>query len=416
MNNDITYGMNQNFQGFYKVAAVDGVTNEVKWESDWNKNLILNQGMDAINSQYIADLTKYAVAGNGNRVNNISSGTSRVSQAGSTITLLPVPITGLEDFTSSYLNYPLGSAQVGDMIVYSLTESRITAVNPNGINLTVTPSYTFSDSRSFIIWKTSQVGLNNEVKRAGSGITGTSYLTGVGNCESTRVSNVYTHRRTYDFTTESIDTTYSEIGVSWDSSSPGPTTVFSRIVLPAGVIISSSYKLRVIYDLQVAFTPTSSVYKTPAVTGWTSTSGTESIQNLLTSTVTTTGATQVIGTNFGISLDPVAQSTNCTFFGSSNSQSLAVFPSASSRAADVAYVSSAKSVYTSLNFFTDKSATFTIGQLNINRIRTIGFGHSTNAADTANQAFCFRFDTEQTKSNTQTLTLTYRTTWGRTLS
>ena len=412
----MTSMMNQTFQGFYKIATVDGITDEVKWESDWNKNLILNQGMDAINSQYIANLTKYAVVGTGHRVNNISSGDSKISQSGATITLLPIPITGLEDFTSSYLNYPLGSAEVGDYILYSLTESRITAVNGDGQHLTVTPSYTFSDSRSFIIWKTSQEGLNNEVKRAGGSITGTSYLTGAGNCGSTRVSNVYTHRRTYDFTTESVDTPYSEIGVSWDSSSPGPTTVFSRIVLPSDVIISSSYKLRVIYDLQVAFTPTSSVYKTPSVTGWTSTSGTESIQNMVTSTIQTTGLTTGIGVDQGVSLDPIATSTNCTFFGSSNSQSLATFPSASSRSSDVAFALSAKSVYTSMDFFTDKSATFTTGQLNINRIRTIGFGHSTNASDTTNQAFCFRFDTEQTKSNTQTLTLTYRTTWGRTLS
>jgi len=228
--NNITFGLGQTLQGFYKVSAVDAKTDGVKWESDWNKNLILNQGMDAVESIYIADLTKYAVAGNGNRTNNIAGGTSTITQAGATITLSPVPITGLSDFTSSYLNYPLGAAEVGDMLVYSTSESRVTAVNPDGIHLTVTPSYTIGTGTTFVIWKTTQVGLNNELKRAGGSITGAPYLAGVGNCGSTSgsaTSSIVTHRRTYDFTSESIDTTYTEIGTSWDSTSPSPTSVFS---------------------------------------------------------------------------------------------------------------------------------------------------------------------------------------------
>ena len=51
-------GINQTLQGFHKVSVIDEATNNVVWEQDtWKKNLILNQGMDVVASQYLADLT-----------------------------------------------------------------------------------------------------------------------------------------------------------------------------------------------------------------------------------------------------------------------------------------------------------------------------------------------------------------------
>ena len=50
---------------------VDPVTDEIKWESDWMKNLILNQGMNQIATNFVANSTLYGVAGTGSRPNFI---------------------------------------------------------------------------------------------------------------------------------------------------------------------------------------------------------------------------------------------------------------------------------------------------------------------------------------------------------
>ena len=99
---------------------------------------------------------------------------NNLTQSGDTVRLLPV--AGIMDFTSSY-QYYTGSAQVWDMLVYANgSESMVSAVDPNGINLTVSPSYTFSDENTFTIWKTSQKTLHQEIKRS------STYLPNWPNC------------------------------------------------------------------------------------------------------------------------------------------------------------------------------------------------------------------------------------------
>lgn len=47
MKNQNKGSLYQQFEGFYKVSVIDWKTNGVIWEQpEWNKNLILNQGMD----------------------------------------------------------------------------------------------------------------------------------------------------------------------------------------------------------------------------------------------------------------------------------------------------------------------------------------------------------------------------------
>jgi len=429
MNNQIYKGIGTGLQGFYKVAIVDGSTSEVKWQQEeWKKNLILNQGMEQVYSSAIVDLMKYGICGQGSRPNNIDSSTSQITQSGATV-FLNVR-TGLTDFTSSGgTTYP-AVVQIGDVIQYSdNSESRVTAVT-NGFNLQVTPSYTFTNGKGFVIWKTSQAGLESEVSRAGTGIVGTQYLVGAGNCgstDSTVVGNVRTHRRTYDFAVESIQTTYNEVGVGWATSLA--STVFSRILLDSPIIIDSGYRLRLVYDLQTTWNPASASYKTASIGGWpvlpsTNTIGSESIQVFLTSTVQVSDGASITSTAL---LDPYFTSdssgtpVSIGMFASPTTTVLQTFGSAAARDTNGAYTTTmTKTAYVVLSSFVDKTGTLSVSQINRSDIRSVGFGRYSSGASltpysATDQGFCFLFNQSQTKDSSQTLSFTFRTTWSRIL-
>ena len=281
MNNQVYNGFNQELRGFYKASVVKSDTNEIVWEQpEWKNNLILNQGMDQIYTSALVDLMTYAVAGLGSRPNSVDGGSSEITQSGANVYLNVR--TGLADFTSATSTYA-AAVQVGDMLKYANnSESRVTTVT-DAYNLVVTPSYTFTVGQTFDVWKTSQVGIELEASRS------TSYLGGSGYCGSTTVGNVVTHRRTYDFPIETSAASYNEAGVAW-AAAVSPTNVFSRFLLSPAVEVGIGFKLRIAYDLQSTWLPSTPQYKTASVGGWpvspsTNQIGTESIQKLLTSTV-----------------------------------------------------------------------------------------------------------------------------------
>lgn len=415
MNEHQPKGINQSFQGFYKAAVVNSDSKEIVWESDWMKNLILNQGMDAIYSQNLADLTLYGICGVGTRPNSISGETSEITQSGATVYLNVR--TGLADFTSSNGTYA-ASVQVGDVLKYAnSSESMVTTVT-DGFNLQVTPSYTFSTGQTFAIWKTSQVGLEVESKRSAN------YVTGTGNCGTTSEVNQRTWRRSYDFTTETASISYNELGVGWASS--GAANVFSRILLGAPISIDSGYNLRLVYDLVGTFTPSASIYTTASIGGWpvapaTNTIGSESIQNFLTTTVGTSGTTDA---SSGV-LDPAWLSGGSfilSVFVSPSSSSLSTFATGSDRSTNAGYTTTAmsKASYVASSYYADKTGVLPVGTGNRTDLKSLGIGRyfntTNNPAQTTNNVCVFLFNQTQSKNSSQTLSITYRSSWARTLS
>ena len=72
-NMTIPAGVGQGLSGKYKVFVVDKDNNIVWEQKDWHKNLILNQGMDALYGVVYAGVMYYAACGNGTIVNAITS-------------------------------------------------------------------------------------------------------------------------------------------------------------------------------------------------------------------------------------------------------------------------------------------------------------------------------------------------------
>ena len=398
-----TQGITQTLQGHYKIGVVNAETEEVQWKYS-GSNLVLNAGMDNLYNMSVVDQMTYGVCGTGTRPNNQYSGLSQISQSGNTVLLCNT--SGLiTNFTSSFDVYPT-MVQVGDMISCSLGQQlTVTDVNSNGVNLTVTPSYTFG-AQPFAIYKSTQTGLESEVSRSNT------YQPGAGACGTTFIGSTAVHLRSYNFPVLATDQFYNEVGVGW---STGPGNVFSRILLPSPITVYAGFYLRITYQLTVVYTPASSSAGNVSIGGWTNTNGSQSIQNVLCSYIDINGNSQ----NSTAVLDPYFINPSgyyASIFASANS-SLPVSVGSAVDRSSVCVVSGqmSKAAYANGNYYCDRTGNTPTGtSLSVG---SIGFGVAGNGspADNSHQAFCFVFNQPPSLVNTQILSLTFRHAWSRIL-
>jgi hypothetical protein len=425
----------QSLSGRYKVMVVDKDENIVYEQKDWAKNLILNQGMEALTSLTYQGVMGIAFNGSGVRPNYIYAGASTGSLASSTVTLTPSanPGDGLQSFVAASSGYS-AAASVGDMIKFDNgNEYRITNVG-GATTLTVTPTGTEASVQSFTLWKTSQVGLQSPVHVAGSGgasggspAYGSSWFTGTGYCGTqTTIENVTGQRRTWDFAYETSSVTFTEVGVGWpaNGNTANPTftqaNVFSRVVLPNTLSLTSGQKMRLIYELDVAFLPytasTGGFPMTASITNWpvspaTDTGARYNTQYFLIQEINTNGNASTAGNSV---LEPA--STPYCFVSTYSSSVLNASGAGTNRQGSYHdYVGiESQDPYTPLSFTRYKNYTFPTTTVSSN-IRCMGLGYTQGNPATGN-AFVVQFNQNQTKTNVQTLSLTWIYTWGRVLA
>jgi hypothetical protein len=399
----------QSLSGKYKVSVLDK-ENSIIWEQkDWQKNLIVNQGMDKLAQYSYADIMFVAFCGSGTVINSYYTGNSSGSVSTSTLTLVPGP-TGLQSLTSSIGGW-LSIVQVGDMVHFdNAAEVMVTAVS--NLSASVTPSSTIP-LQPFTIYKTSQTGLQSLLHLAGTN----NYFAGTGYCGTTHSgmnNNITQNRRTWDFNYETSSINVNEVGVGWTVGSaqnpqPSDSYVFSRVLLPSTVSIAANQKLRLIYELDIAITPNASspgIPFTGSIIGWGTGSYVPGYQNVggwYLSNI------DINGNDTGVAyLDPAVASpifmSNCTASNPTAGTDL--------NRTNTAYDSTTTTLvpYVPLSFTIYKTGTFSVPQLVRNDLQTIGIGYAYQTA------FCCVFTQPQTKLNTQTLTLTFVSTWGRVLS
>ena len=405
----------QSIEGFYKISVIDKNDNIVWEQENFEKNLILNQGMDLVYSNTYQALMTYAVAGTGTRYNKIDPGGSTVSQSGNMIGLKPGGV--LLSFTQSIGGYVNSALHSGDVI--KLTDgTEINVLNVGDLSASVSGSATIA-SQSFTIWKTSQVGLDTERSRSNT------YFTQNNGCGTIVNHNTVTLQRTYDFNYEPAGVTYYELGTALNSS--GNSNVFSRILLSTPVFIDAAQKLRMIYQLMISAYPSSSTPRPNVqINGWpvspaTNTNGSESVEAMRVQYINTDGGGAGIGTEAYPALEPSSQGGLCEFFVSTNhsplTNPLITGASPIDRHPSSGQAASSKAGYTAGNYYVDKSATFDISTGNYDNIGCMGFGAANSiAAYDSNIAYAFVFEQTQSKTSVQSLTLVYRTTWGRVLA
>jgi hypothetical protein len=104
------------------------------------------------------------------------------------------------------------------------------------------------------------VGLGAEVKR-----TGTLLDSGTGTASYSDGRVVYTY--THDFSEETVNQNYSELGWSWSASAGN--NLFSRVLISGGTVtVLAGQQLRVVYALTWSVTPYSETAGTLTVAGW----------------------------------------------------------------------------------------------------------------------------------------------------
>jgi hypothetical protein len=285
----------------------------------------------------------------------------------------------------------------------------VTSVNTNGVNLTVTPSYTFSQ-QPFAVYKTTQSGLQLELSRSNT------YQVGDGNCGTTVNGSTVVHQRSYNFPVLVTNQSYNEVGVGWSNSTGG--NVFSRILLKSPVMVDAGFYLRLIYNLTITYTPSTPALSVASIGGWYNTNGSQSIQNFLYSYIDTSGVSQ----NDTAILDPYFINPNnyyyAAIFAASSTASLSTFGTSVDRS-DAYVVSNqmTKAAYTNGNYYCDKTGNTITGTSLL--VGSVGFGlaggNGAIPVNNSTQAYCFVFNQSQSLLNTQTLSLTFRNAWSRIL-
>jgi len=440
-NTEIKAGFAHTLEGSFKLSVIDAKTNEIiREQSEFQRNLILNDGMNLVATYQYTDLITYCIAGTGTRVNKvqINGGSSTVSQTGTSVVLDPVS-PGFTDPLSGYSQV----LEVGDVIVFDVGSGGVNDVMVVGPILgngcTVNKS-AIIPSTTFTIWKTSQKFLQNEVKRAGNSFFNGRIVTGIGNQGTVMIGNVITHQRTWDLSPETSLINYTEVGIgyAWDQTFP----TFSRLLLPSPFAVDAGQRLRISYKLKITLTPATPVLRPDAtITGWTtthdgvlSTRGSESIQSVYGNgpdaqgiySYSTMRYIDYAGSTRGASTLEVCNVGQCVFFLSTTATPLAAFNSAIDRSGVASYAGwgdggtkTTLSTYVPNSFTRTKTAVHGFSGMVRSDIRSIGFGYydqynNIGPAAPANQAFCFVFDEPQIKTGNQTLTVTYVWTWDRT--
>jgi hypothetical protein len=396
--------MHQAARGLYRVEVVDARTKEVVWaQKDWGRNMILNNGMDHVATTVWCECFTYGIAGTGVTPTNRISSEVTADQSGTAV-------------TATVGSFTFTSGDIANMIKWdSGQEARITGYT-SGQSVTVTTSQSVP-SGPFTVYHTNQTGLTAEVKRSINYLTGAPYTQNSIDLPTATLKN----RRTYDFTVESGTVNYTEVGVGWAST--GGSTTFSRILLPSAIPVGSGQQLRLVYELQITLAPSTAQALSAAVSGWpvapsVNTDATQQIQVPGLSLVHTNGVT--ITATGGMANEPSRYANNCHVFCSANSTAFAAFNTSVSRnTAGWGSAVTVLSAYVPLSFMLDKTGTIIVSAGNMTNIRTIGIGDyawNGNQDPVTYPPFVVLFAQDQTKANTQTLTLTFRSSWSRTLS
>lgn len=400
MNDNYTGGIHQQAQGFVQCSVVDAATGAVVKEYPRQKNLILNQGMDQLVNFSWAQLFAFCSAGTGVTPTSDDSGLTQASQAGSVITL----VGGAFTFTNTLTD-------AGNTIKFDSGEEAqiVTVISPTSVSVDTTATIAAIE---FIVYRTNQTQLSNQLKRTNT------YLTGSPFCGTTLISNIYRMQRTFDFSAEVGLINYTEAAFGWSTS--GATNIFSRVLLAAPVPVDVGQQLRVTYQLQIVLTPNVSFIKSAVVGGWPvapagDTLGSEAMQFIGLSNVDTSGASQTFDSAIGAG-EPVTVSLGGVFV-STDATAPAAFGNAVSRGW-LAEIGVTRAAYIPGSWYVDRTGTFVVGAGNSAAIRSMGYGAYIpgNFHPAQSTVMVFVFQQSQTKLNTHTLALTWRTSWSRVLS
>jgi hypothetical protein len=279
----------------------------------------------------------------------------------------------------------------------------------SGLNLAA--SFAFADLFAYCAVGTGNAvpAVNQNSLVAEAARTG-SYVTGPGNCGTTIVSpHVFAFKRTWDFPIGSLAGNYTELGFSPDATANG--TLFSRVLIKVGgvtsaITVTAAQQLRVVYTLTLTFGPSvDTAFSVNFGGAWGVQTGLSKIQAIY-------DGVKKVGTNGGSGGYPVFEgTTDVSGFIAKTAGPLAPVGSIAAYTGRDDLLGTA-AAYVSGSFSRDKSFSFgTSGA--VGSVAAFGLGSSSQFFNYGEICFAAHLDNPQVKLNTNTLTLNFRTSWGR---
>lgn len=226
--------------GRFQVQVVDAKTGRVVETRPWQKNLILDSGLDRIATETWASQLSYGVAGTGNTpTKDIPDEGDEFDQSGTTITRT----TGTRDFSAD---------DIGKLIRWSSGEEAYITAYTSATVVTADRSQTVAAGEVDALYRVAQTGLTTETKRTS---TQPEFDDEDDDLPAKHVrvdadAGTITFRVTRDFSEEASPVNYTEVGVS--SQSGSGNNLFSRMLLAGAVTVGTGQLLRLKYELTIA--------------------------------------------------------------------------------------------------------------------------------------------------------------------
>jgi hypothetical protein len=232
-------------KGRYKVKVLEA--DRVVQESDWQPNLILDQGLDKFATVRIADCFLYACCGTDN----------------TPVKDTPAPLVTWGGTTLTAAAAIWSNLDIGKLVVFVTGQQCYITGYTDSTHVTVDRSNTIPSGTAIVMYHVNQTKLNAEIYRSNT------YSQNQGDNSTTRNGAVITFQRTFLFPIETgAGHTYFELGWS-NGSIMGQPDIFARVVLSPGVQVNGpvgnnpGQQLLVIYQLIVGFGPSSQMALPP---------------------------------------------------------------------------------------------------------------------------------------------------------
>lgn len=268
--------MNVQLCATVQTRIIDAATGRVVKKSKKKKNLVLDNGLDALaqstNACYPAEAAKFCQVGSSNDANRIDSGAITFDQSGTSVT------SSAGFFTS---------AMVGAILKYGSGSSGAEyyiATYVDSQHVTVDTTATVSGSAGSV-WMVNRTALVAPIY-----IT-SSYQTSTGSCGTSYSGGSVSFKRTYNFPVQASAYSVNEIGWSPTNST---SYCLGRLVLSSTDTVGTSNYYQVVLTLTFAYSPS-----TPTVIGNVGTNfnteGNLMIEGFGMATVATNGAVSTTG-------------------------------------------------------------------------------------------------------------------------
>lgn len=228
-----------NLETSVKTRVIDSATKKVLSESPWQKNLILDRGLNALagstDSCKMGLFTATCRIGSGTTPNSYASGAVTFTQAATTITASAGFFTGA--MVGMLFKYGSGSGGA-EYYITGYTDST---------HVTVDTSATVGTPEVATVWAVNQTTL------ATFAYNNTSYETSAGSCSTVFAGNLMTMKRTYNFATQAAPYNVNEIG--YFNQTGGAGVIFGRLVLGSTDVVPPTSFYQVVLSVAVTFSP-----------------------------------------------------------------------------------------------------------------------------------------------------------------